>query len=253
MDITVILNAHREGLLAHPSCSSIEIAKRAAEEAGISVEVLVLLDRPDADTTDFFSHRAQSDWKLYRVDLGDPGLARNEGVRNSSGRWVAFLDADDLFAKSWLLAAYNAAASDKRLVVWHPEISIYFGQDQHIFKHVDMDDDGVDASGLISSNYWTALCFAPKSLLEQVPYRPSCLERQLGYEDWTWNQDVIACGAVHKVVPRTGHLIRVKQNSIVRQTSRAGCIPIPSDYLLNLLRRKELDSRMSGQAIQFRK
>ena len=168
----------------HPSCSSIEMAKTVAEKTGIAVEVRVMLDRPNAETAEFFSHRAPSDWKLSRVDFGDLGHARNEGVRLASGRWIAFLDADDLFGKNWLVAAYTAAVNDRRLVVWHPHINIYFGQDHRIFEHLDMDDDSIDVSGLMCSNYWTALCFAPRTLLEKTPYPETQHGRQIGYEDW---------------------------------------------------------------------
>src|ERR1700747_3739123 len=102
MDITVILNAHHEGMLAHPSCSSLESAKGLAEEAGISVEVLVIMDRPNPEKTEFLAYRCAKEWKIVCVDFGDLGLSRNEGVRLARGRWIAFLDADDLFGVNWL-------------------------------------------------------------------------------------------------------------------------------------------------------
>lgn len=191
MDITAIITAHREGLLANPSCRSLELAKAAAEEAGITVEVLVLLDRPDGQTLEFFVHRIPRDWKLIQVDFGDLGHARNEGVRLARGRWIAFLDADDLFGKNWPRAAHVVAMRETRLIVWHPEISIYFGNDERVFIHVDMEDEGISAEGLMCANYWTALCFAPRSLLDRVKYPETAIQEQIGYEDWTWNREAL--------------------------------------------------------------
>src|SRR5579862_10021193 len=119
MDITVILNAHHEGMLAHPSCISVELAKALAENAGISVEVLVIVDRPNPETTKFLAHRCPKEWKIVLVDFGDLGLSRNEGVRLARGRWIAFLDADDLFGVNWLRDAHKAAENDPRKIVWH--------------------------------------------------------------------------------------------------------------------------------------
>jgi hypothetical protein len=229
MEITVILNGHKEGILAHPSCGSIEAAIGLAREADISVEVLVVLDRPDRETTEFFANRMPSDWSLRTVDFGDLGMARNEGVRLANGHWIAFLDADDLFGKNWLLEAHRAALSDKRLVVWHPDVNLFFGQGHRIFKHRDMDEPDFNALGLVCSNFWTALCFTRRSLLLQTPYPRTQLDRQIGFEDWSWNIDVLNRGAIHKTVPNTGHFIRLKgDGSLARQTAAARCIPHPT-------------------------
>ncbi len=235
IDITVILNAHGEGLLAQPACVSLEMAKREAEQCGAHVEVIVLLDSPTVETAEFFAERTPADWSVVRVDFRDIGLARNEGVRLARGRWIAFLDADDLFGVNWLSAAFAAAESEPRLVVWHPEVSIYFGADRVIYRHIDMEGRDYDAAGLMCSNYWTALCFAPRALMEQAPYPPSQLSRQIGFEDWAWNRDAISKGAIHKIVPGTGHLIRVKKQSLVRQTSALGAIPRPTGYFKKML------------------
>ena len=120
--------------------------------------------------------------------------------------------------------------------MWHPEVNIYFPYNKHILAHVDMDAHKVDISGLICGNYWTALCFAPRSLFNKVPYPETTFEHQIGYEDWGWNTAVLAHGAIHKTVPLTGHLIRVKQRmSVVAKTNAARCIPMPSSYFPQVL------------------
>ncbi len=240
MDITVILNGHREGLLANASCSSLELAKAAAEKAGIAVEVLVILDRADRVTAEFFHNRVPADWKLVPVNFGDLGHSRNEGVRLARGRWIAFLDADDLFSVNWLLAAFIAAEHDHRVVAWHTEFDILFCREAEIFKNYDMDRDTFDVALLIGKNMWSALCFSSKSLLLSCPYQETQHVKQIGYEDWAWNQDVLGRGAIHKTVSHTCHFIRLKETgSLNLEATAARCIPWPSDYLLNILRQRE--------------
>ncbi len=239
MDISVVLNAHHEGMLAHPSCSSIELAKAFAEEAGISVEVLVIVDRPSPETTGFLAHRCPKEWKIVRVEFGDPGSSRNEGVRLAKGRWIAFLDADDLFGVNWLRDAYRAAESDPREVVWHPEINIRFGAANYVFYHADMEEDGFELAGLVCENCWSALCFARKQLIQEVPYPRTKRDNQIGFEDWGWNLAVITRGAIHKVVPGTGHIIRAKeQGSQVATDSNARSIPAPCGPLVHWLHQR---------------
>lgn len=236
--VTAVVNAHSEGLLAQPSIKSLGQARARAEQNGIQVEVVVVLDRPTAVTEEFFSDQAHlQPWlRLVTVNFGDPGLSRNAGVSAAAGDWIAFLDADDLWGANWLVAAHSAAEADARSIVWHPEVNVYFGAEDKILVHVDMESPQFDVAGLAVRNYWTALCFAKRAFLLSVPYPATNLGHQIGYEDWGWNMETIARGALHKVVPGTGHVIRVRAASVVRRTTEAECLPRPSEMFCQLLK-----------------
>jgi len=235
-DITVIINGHREGLLAWPSLLSLAAAVRNAEDNGLRIEVIGVLDRPDGATIEIFhGYPGNRCMRILHVENGDPGRSRNNGIAAARGNWIAFLDADDLWCNNWLLAAHQSAERDGRSIIWHPEVNVYFGTHPHVFAHVDMEDPDYDHLGLALTNYWTALCFAPRSLLLDTPYPETTLNRQIGYEDWGWNMETIARGALHKVVPGTGHAIRMKEVSVVRQTTAARALPHPSGLFRQLL------------------
>lgn len=240
IDITVVLNGHREGILAQPTLRSLSQSVACSRVSGISVEALLVLDRPDDLTrevfAEFVSHHSWS--RILPVEFGDLGLSRNAGVIEAAGRWIAFLDADDLWGANWLSAALASAEKDKRPIVWHPELNIYFGHDPHIFHHVDMEEEHFQLSALAMTNCWTALCFASRQILEQVPYRATELGKQIGYEDWSWHLETISNGVIHKVVPGTGHAIRRKRVSLVSQTNAAQCMPRPSDLF-----RRDIETR----------
>lgn len=240
-DISVVINAHREGLMAGPTLKSVQMAVHAALGEHISVEVIAILDRPDKLTQDIFSECAMPTkyFNVCHVDFGDLGLSRNHGVSLAHGRWIAFVDADDLWSKNWLASAFRAAEDEARLSVWHPETNLYFGARPHIFTHVDMDTPGFDISKLLETNAWTALCFTSRALLARVPYRPTAHNRQIGYEDWTWNVETLSNGAVHKTVADTAHAIRTKAVSLVSQTSASYCLPHPSNLFHSILNERK--------------
>ena len=73
-------------------------------------------------------------WERWIREEGDLGRVRNALVPQTDGRYIAFLDADDLFSENWLaeaLAVLKAADERGERVIAHPELNIVFdgGQD----------------------------------------------------------------------------------------------------------------------------
>ncbi len=89
LDISVVITAHREGLLAHRTLRSVRQSKTCAESLGVRSEILVVLDRPDSATRTYFDQ--QPDVRLYEVDFGDTGPSRNFGARQRAAGISIFL------------------------------------------------------------------------------------------------------------------------------------------------------------------
>lgn len=227
-DITAVLNVHREGVLARGSLCSIANARAAAEAAGISVEVLAIADCSDQLTLDTLAEAPGV--KVVETSVDDLGLARNVAVAVATGQFVTFLDGDDLWGPHWLLHAHQAAIAEPRAAVWHPEANLYFGANQspHWMVHPDMETIEGDWISLGMRNQWTSLSFAPREAYLRVPYRRTDLTIGFGLEDWSWNCEVAAHGYLHKPVPGTTHLIRVRDNSLVRRTQAVAALMTPS-------------------------
>jgi glycosyltransferase involved in cell wall biosynthesis len=230
-DITAVLNVHREGSLARGSLLSIVGARRAAEAAGIAVQVLAVADCSDRDTLDILAETAGV--QILQTSVDDLGLARNVGVAAATGRYIAFLDGDDLWGPRWLLGAYEAAMREPRAVVWHPEASLYFGpkQDPHWLIHPDMETIEGDWVTLGIRNQWTSLSFALRDTYLKVPYRRTDLAAGFGMEDWSWNSEVVAHGYLHKPVPGTAHLVRMRDASLVKRSITVNALMTPSTLL----------------------
>jgi glycosyltransferase involved in cell wall biosynthesis len=236
--ITVAVTAHREGLVAHPSLLSLSRAKSHAEGHGYEVETIVVLDQADAVTAEVVEEwrRGETGIEIVHVDNADPGLSRNDAVARASGEWIAFLDADDLWCETWLTHALQAAQSDQREVVWHPELMVYFGARACLFRHIDMESPEFQPSALLITNHWSSLCVARRELALAVPYQRTDLDNKIGYEDWAWNLAVVERGAIHKIVPGTGHAVRTKTSSRNRTADEVGAIPDPKIRLTRRLR-----------------
>src|SRR5208283_2186766 len=178
--ITAILNVHREGILAHASLLSIAAARQTAATAGIAVEVIAVADCSDRLTLDTLA--ADAGVQVLETSVDDLGLARNVGVAAARGQYIAFLDGDDLWGRCWLRAAYEAATTESRPTVWHPEASLYFGSkhEPHWLIHPDIETIEGDWVSLGLRNQWTSLSFASRTTYLEVPYRRTNLAQGCG-------------------------------------------------------------------------
>ncbi|MCA6479610.1 MAG: glycosyltransferase family 2 protein [Chitinophagaceae bacterium] len=233
--VSVVFTAHREGFLVAATLKSLARAIAAASERGVSVEVLVSLDRSDGITKSTVESLVGEQSVILENDFGDPALCRNRCVGTATGEYIAILDGDDLIGSNWLYAAVAAALIDQRDIVWHPEVNVVFGEAQHVFCHMDMEADGFDPLYLVATNPWTSLCFAKKKIFLDVPYPPCDFTGGIGHEDWAWNRFVVERGYLHKVVAGTGHAIRRRLHSYVRQATSANVIPAPTKLFRNVL------------------
>lgn len=227
-----MVNLYREGSAAIPSIIS---AWRAVEHAGtngIEAELVLVLDRPDAATARLAERWASQGARIVNVNVGDLGAARNAGVETCDSEWIAFLDADDLWGEYWLTAAHAAAVeggSQKQLDVWHPAINIIFGDHHSLLHHLDSADVSFSWARFRLHNQWTALSFVRRSTLDAIPYPRNDLASGFGFEDWSWNEEVLRRGGRHRVVAETCHFIhRSGDPSLLSQSQHALRTPYAS-------------------------
>jgi glycosyltransferase involved in cell wall biosynthesis len=221
MDVSVVVNLHREGRIAVPALRSAARAVAAAPE--LSAEIVVVVDNGDA-ATERALMRVVGPFRTERCGFGDPALARNLGVERAAGTFIAFLDGDDLIGESWLKRAAAALRErDGRDVVAHPRFNYVFGRDGApiVWTHPDMETDAVDLNLLRAGNFWTSASFARADLYRRFPFPANALEAGLGHEDWAFNLATVEAGVTHIAPEGTVHFIRRKEAGGRLQMSEA--------------------------------
>jgi glycosyltransferase involved in cell wall biosynthesis len=231
MEVSAIMTAHREGVLSGPSISSFCEAIDHARDQGITVEPIVVLDRPDTLTRTMFADADRWGAKVVLTDFGDPGLARNHGISLASGRYATFLDADDLWSFNWLVAAHRFCTEMGRPVIAHSQLSIMFGRERLFWLHVDSDHPDFELDYLQIGNYWEALSFAPREIYAEFPFHKNELASGYGHEDWHWNCTTLLKGFPHKPVPDTVHMIRRRHGTQSARAYNSDVVPWPTELV----------------------
>ncbi len=245
-DISAIAVFHHEGPLALPALASMARAVSVAREAGLAVEALAFLDRPDRLTRKALDSAGAWLDRIDEVDFGDLGSVRNAGAEMASGEFLAFLDGDDLWGEQWLSSAWNSASAHPSPgeSVWHPEYLLLFDADDLAlppapggvanpaqkslwFHHGSCYAPGFDARVLLFENIWSANVFASRRLHLAHPYLRVDAEGGFGIEDWSWNAETLAAGVAHLVVNDTVHLIRMRPDGSLNLLNQArGLLPV---------------------------
>ena len=75
-----------------------------------NIEVILIFDEGNSDNLEFIKQTVKIDKRIRliinRRNLG-AGLSRNVGIKKSKGRYIAFLDSDDLWNKNKILLQLN--------------------------------------------------------------------------------------------------------------------------------------------------
>lgn len=126
IDLSVIIPTFRR------PAELVEAIKSVLAQQHVSMEVIVLDDSPEGSASDAvarFTDPRVSYHKSIRPSGGRPALVRNQGWQNAKGRFVHFLDDDDLPAEGSYHAMVSALDANCRAGVVFGRIEP-FGNDQ---------------------------------------------------------------------------------------------------------------------------
>jgi glycosyltransferase involved in cell wall biosynthesis len=232
-DISVIVTAHAEGRLAHRTMRSIEAAIAAAEAIHLRSEIIIVLDNPTAETLAYFE-RWRDKAHVLEVNNRDPGINRNVGAEVARGKYVAIIDADDLFGRDWLALAYKRAEeSSLEHFIVHAQFTIFFENRQAIARYFASNSAGFNKQNLMEVNHWTSVVFARRATFIKCPFFPTESNSGFGYEDWHWITTVLAIGGEVLIAPTTCKFIRYKQSGSRLSFHNANRALLPPTMLLD--------------------
>lgn len=205
IDITVALTAHAETLVSGPTILSAEAAIANAQDKGFTVERLIGFDTPTDECALYFEQPVFKNWRKLAFDFRDQGRTRNALAEAASGRWIAFLDGDDLFSENWLAEAASllATSEGRQNQIVHPECNLIFDAGQFLFTKPAQADNIFTPFYFSVLNYYDALAFAPREAYLKHKFPERAVKRGFAFEDWQWAIETMADGWLHIVAKDT--------------------------------------------------
>ncbi|MET3010229.1 glycosyltransferase [Stenotrophomonas koreensis] len=235
MEVSVVLNLHREALLLTPTLLSLDACAREAKAAGISVELIAVFDRSDDATRDAFNAQPMQGFcriETVEVDVGSLGLARNAGVERATGEYIWTSDSDDLVSSNSIVALLQTARKyPSPNVVVFIEYLCAFGDRYHNVRYFD--SKYLTAADFAYQHPYISRIFLPKAVFDSLRYDDLRIASGFAYEDWHFNCNLRAHGYEMVVAPDTVIFYRQRNGSLLRQADAASSRLVPHGPLFD--------------------
>jgi hypothetical protein len=221
-DLTVVVTAHDETAVCGPTMRAADLAVDAARARGFSVQTIIGLDAPTEETSAYFHQPHFDHWERRVLQERELGRVRNALVPECEGRYIAFLDADDLFSENWLaegIATLDAAAERGERSIAHPELNVVFDGTKVIHVNIDQSSPLFTPHYLYFRHYYDSLCMAPRDAHLEIPYVIRDVPNGLSYQDFQFTIESLEAGWQHVVVRDTIIFKRRRDVSLVTESN----------------------------------
>ncbi|HET8995121.1 MAG TPA: glycosyltransferase [Acetobacteraceae bacterium] len=214
-DLSLILNLHNETRFLARTLRSSEEAVRYAAAAGITTELVFVLDRPAADTQAWVARYQADCFAAIRsvvVDNGSLGPSRVDGVAIAQGEYVTLADGDDLISFNALAAAMQMARTAGPEAIVLPEYVLEFGDRHYVTAYYG--DPVVGAIQTLFSHPFNSRILIRRDRFAAIGCRDIPLGTGYAYEDWHFNSEALARGMRFVMAPDTVLFYRRRPSSL---------------------------------------
>lgn len=175
----------------------VRAVRSALAQTLTDLEVVVVIDGPDAETEAALHRIAEPRLRVLALPArSGPAAARNTGVQEARGEWIAFLDDDDEWLPEKLCRQLEAArASTAPVPIISCQVIARTGRGEFVWPRLfprpeqDLSDYLLDRRGPFSRPGFvgTPTIFTSRDLLLKVP-----VPNWPVHEDWAWLLDANA-------------------------------------------------------------
>lgn len=124
-------------------------------------EIIVVDDGSSDNTSDLIKSKFKNQVILLKQKNQGISAARNLGIKKSTGEYIAFLDADDIWLEDKLEMQLQALKK-------HPEVSIVFTQAQNRLNNEMQFEESSNLAYPIVPGFIPSCCFLKREVIEKT-------------------------------------------------------------------------------------
>lgn len=233
IDVSVVLNMHREALYLRPTLISLDACASEAQKDGLLVELVAVFDRADEATREVFHSTPLHGFcavKTLEIDVGSLGLARNAGIQEAEGEFIWTSDGDDLVSRNAIVELVKTARN-------HPNSTVAvfldylaaFGDQYHVVRYVG--SEWLTAADFAHGHPYVSRIFIRRTAFDSMRYLDLKVTTGFAYEDWDFNCRLFAAGFDFVIATDTVLFYRQRGNSLLRQANATSAKFIPHSAL----------------------
>lgn len=218
MILSIAITAHNEGLLLHKAIQSV---RNSLSFAAIDdYEILLHIDNGTPEMMSYVNSSSfcRDKVKIFENKFGDLGDSRNYCIDHAAGKYIFFLDADDLISENFLKVAIETLENNDNVLV-HAESCLSFedsGKYRCLWKLISSGTKESDAFNLFEKNMWISSVIGKRGIF--VNHKYTKIQDGYGYEDFVFNIETINSGIKHLVAPGTAQFYRKSDSSLLAQS-----------------------------------
>ncbi len=187
------------------------------EQSFKDIEIIIVDDGSDDFSTPILYTFKDLDKRIeiIRQKNSGPSVARNVGIQNAKGKYIAFVDADDWIEENYIEKLYESITKNKadiaatsiiRWRIYNKKYRICYKKEKVYTKLTDK----LRICNIPENCYvWNKLY--KTSLIKDIKFKPGIF-----FEDVFWTPEVIKKSDKLVTVPNTNYYYRVNNKSIVK-------------------------------------
>ena len=233
--LTVGITAHAEGVLAHKTMQAVFVGLEQLDIKKYPYEIIVHIDNGTDATINYFKRYSKDKRiKIINSHFGDLGMSRNCIAKHAKGKYISFLDADDMLSSNWYVKALERMEESKEVIMVHPNIQFNFGAGTRLefTERKDSFEKYEDAIVLAGVNRWCSAIMGERKTFLKYPYMET--KNGYGYEDYNLNSNTVGYGIKHMVAHDTVMFYRQKAEGSLLTSSNTERVIQPYVSLLDI-------------------